>query len=302
MSPRSTCAVCGSAELAPYLSVAGDVGAEGLIPSTSRFGAALGDIVRCRRCGHMQLDPLPAEEILAEAYGEAASLHYVGEEAGQRETARRALERIERYVPMTGGSPALLDLGCWVGFLLAEARSRGWRTQGVEPSRFASDYAREQLGLDVITAGLFEVELPDRAFDAVTLGDVIEHLRDPAEALARIRERLAPGGVVWMALPDAGSRVARALGRRWWSVIPTHVQYFTRGSIMRLLVAGGFDVLEAGTAPKAFTVGYYLGRIGGYSPLASRVLVSAAERAGLAQRMWAPDFRDRISVIARRTD
>ena len=60
--------------------------------------------------------------------------------------------------------------------------------------------------------------------------------------------------------------MARALGRRWWSVLPTHVQYFTRGSISELLRRGGFDVLEVHTAPKAFTVRYYLERIGGYSP------------------------------------
>jgi hypothetical protein len=102
-----------------------------------------------------------------------------------------------------------------------------------------------------------------------------------------------------MALPDTGSAVARALGRRWWSVIPTHVQYFTRSSITRLLENGGFQLLELGTSPKAFTVRYYLERIGGYSPAGARLAVSVADRAGLAQRIWAPDFRDRIYVIAR---
>jgi SAM-dependent methyltransferase len=302
MSPRTTCAACGSDRLVGHLRVAGEIGPDGLIPTTDRFGTALADIVRCERCGHMQLDPMPPEAVLREAYTEAASEDYVGEEAGQRETARRALERIERHLPETSGSPALLDLGCWVGFLLAEARSRGWRTIGVEPSQFASRYAREELGLEVVRDDLFAAELPEATFQVVTLGDVIEHLTAPAAALERIRRLLAPEGVLWLALPDAGSGLARAMGRRWWSVIPTHVQYFTRGSIGRLLVAGGFDVLEVGTAPKAFTVRYYLERLGGYSPALARALVGAADRGRLAERMWAPDFRDRMSVIARRLD
>jgi hypothetical protein len=41
-------------------------------------------------------------------------------------------------------------------------------------------------------------------------------------------------------------------------------------------------------------------RIRGYSPAVSGFLVAAAERAGLAGRMWAPDFRDRMLVLARR--
>jgi SAM-dependent methyltransferase len=272
------------------------MGADGLIPTTDRFGTALADIVRCRVCGHMQLEPMPDEELLSHAYTEAASDDYIEEEAGQRETARRALERVERYAP---GRGRLLDLGCWVGFLLAEARERGWTAIGVEPSEFGSDYAREQLGLEVITSDLFDAPLPGGAFDAVTMGDVIEHLTEPAGALQRIRELNAPRGVLWLALPDAGSRLARAMGRRWWSVLPTHVQYFTRRSISMLLERGGYEVLEIRTAPKAFTVGYYLERIGGYSPAAARGLVGAASAAGVAERMWAPDFRDRMAVIAR---
>lgn len=276
--------------------MAGEAGADGLIPSTDRYGVALADIARCPACGHMQLDPMPSELLLTVGYADAVSADYIEEEAGQRETARRALARIEAHRP---GRGALLDLGCWVGFLLAEARVRGWRATGLEPSAFASAYARDVLGLDVITGELLTTPLPARSFDVVTMGDVVEHLPEPRAALERVRELLVPGGLLWLALPDAGSTVARAMGRRWWSVLPTHVQYFTRRSVAALLNASGFQVLEIATAPKAFTVRYYLERIGGYSPVAGRSLVRAARVARVADRMWAPDFRDRMAVIAR---
>ena len=41
-----------------------------------------------------------------------------------------------------------------------------------------------------------------------------------------------------MMLPDAGSALARRMGARWWSVIPTHVQYFTRASLAQLRAEG----------------------------------------------------------------
>lgn len=299
MPAPGACSACGRSGLRPHLRVAGDIGPDGLIPSTDRFGSALGDIVRCRGCGHMQLDPMPDEVMLAAAYAQAASEDYIDEEAGQRATARRALARIEAHARRQG---TLLDLGCWVGFLLAEARERGWETVGVEPSEFGSTYARERLGLAVINGDVLSAELDAAAYDAVALGDVIEHLVAPGAALARIRDLLAPGGVVWLAVPDAGSAVARVLGRRWWSVLPTHVQYFTRGSLATLLRRSGFEVLETSTAPKAFTVGYYLERLNGYSAGAGRVLAGAARAAGIAGRMWAPDFRDRMAVIARVRD
>ena len=267
----------------------------GLIPTTDAYGHALDDIVRCAGCGHMQLAHTPAESELLPLYEEAEADHYIAEEAGQRATAATALDLIERHV----GRGRLLDLGCWVGFLLAAARDRGWEVQGVEPSAFASSFASDTLGLPVQRADLFGADLPDAAFDAVVLGDVIEHLPDPGGALDRIATLLRPGGVVYLALPDAGSALARRMGARWWSVIPTHVQYFTRGSLATMLRRHGFEPLQAQTAPKTFSVRYYVWRLGGYSPRLARTLVGAADAVGVADRPWTPDFRDRMAVVAR---
>ena len=290
------CSACGGPVLTERFAVAGSAGEAGLIPTTDSFGTALSDIVACESCGHMQLAEMPLEESLEEAYEVAASDDYVQEEAGQRETARRILARLESHV----APGRLLDLGCWVGFFPAEAALRGWDAVGVEPSSFAAGYARDRLGVDVIQAPLLEAELGVGAFDLAFMGDVIEHLVDPDLALARVRRALRPGGVLGLVLPDAGSRVARALGKRWWSVIPTHVQYFTRGSLATLLRRGGFEPLTVSTAPKAFSVGYYLARIGGYSDPLATVLVRLANSTGVGSRIWAPDFRDRMLMIARK--
>jgi len=291
----SRCVACGGRELVPHLAVAGTLDERGLIPTTDRYGTALADIVRCRLCGHMQLERFPDEVELKQAYARAESEDYLAEERGQRETARVVLDSIERH--MRRGN--LVDLGCWLGYLVSEAEARGWNAVGVEPSEFASQHARERLGLDVRTTDLLGAELPEGECQAVVLGDVIEHLPGADRALDRVAALLGPGGVVAMALPDAGSRVARVMGSRWWSVIPTHVHYFTRHSIRALLERRGYRVLSIETSPKTFTVRYYLGRIGGYSPRLGRALVAAAARAGVADRMWAPDFRDRMLVIAR---
>jgi SAM-dependent methyltransferase len=290
------CCCCGGQNLRPHFSVAAELDPEeGLIPTTSGFGTALSDIVRCGACGHMQLAQMPDDARLSELYGEAASTDYVEEEAGQRRTANDVLERVERF-----RSPGrLLDLGCWVGFLLSTAQGRGWRGVGVEPSAWASGYARERLGLDVRTADILSAELEPASFDSVFLGDVIEHLPRPGEALDRIAALLAPGGVLALALPDAGSRLARAMGRRWWAVLPTHVQYFTRHSMAVLLNRHGYEPLLFETQPKAFTVGYYLGRLGGYSQGLASTLVRGATLLRLAERTWAPDFGDRMLALAR---
>ncbi len=219
----------------------------------------------------------------------------MAEEAGQRATAARTLQHIEDHV----APGRLVDFGCWVGFLVSEAQRRGWVAQGVEPSRFAAARARDTLGLNVQTATLHSADLPEGAFDAAVLGDVIEHLPDPGQGLERVRALLDARGVAYLALPDAGSRVARTLGARWWSVLPTHVQYFTRHSLARLLSRHGYVVEWVDTAPKAFSVRYYLERLEGYSPPLARAAVRAAEALRVANRLVWPDFHDRMAVVAR---
>jgi SAM-dependent methyltransferase len=290
-----TCAACGSGSLVTHFEVAGEIGAEGLIPTTKEFGTAMGNIVRCTNCGHMQLERFPSEEELNAEYAKAASDDYVDEEAGQRVSAARVLERTERYVK----PGKLLDLGSWVGFLMAEARDRGWDPVGIEPSTFASDYARDKLGLTVRTDDLYTADLPEAPFDAVVMGDVLEHLTRAGDALDRIKTLLKPDGVLVLLLPDAGSRTAKILGKRWWSVIPTHIHFFTRHSAATMLRRHGYEPLYAATDPKDFTWEYYLNKGGGYLPGLSKRLIAMAQKAGVAEKMFTPDFGDRMIMIAR---
>ena len=290
------CAACGGGPLSLRLRVGTPLDERGLIPTTDAYGQALDDIVQCAACGHRQIAHKPSEVELLSLYVAARADHYVHEEEGQRTTAHATLAQIERHMITRG---RLLDLGCWVGYLLAAARDRGWEVTGVEPSDFAATFARERLGLPIVQADLLTAELPPASFDAIVLGDVLEHLTDPLAALKHIATLLAPGGVLYLALPDAGSRLARMMGARWWSVIPTHVQYFSRASITILLRRAGYAPLQIRTEPKTFSVRYYLWRLSGYSQPLSDGLTRLMAAVGLADRLWTPDFRDRMGVVAR---
>ncbi len=290
-----TCSACGKGPLSLALRVGRDLDERGLIPTTDAYGTALDDIDECAACGHRQLAHMPSEDDLLTLYVGARADHYIEEARGQGVTARTSLDQIERHVRVG----RLLDLGCWVGFMLVEARGRGWDVTGVEPSAFAAAYARDRFNLDVLEQDLLAADLPEGAFDAIVLGDVIEHLTDPLAALRHIDTLLAPGGVLYLTLPDSGSRLARRLGARWWGVIPTHVQYFSRHSLSLLLERAGYGVLEVTTAPKTFTIRYYASRLSGYSPALARAIVKAFELIGFADGLWTPDFRDRMALVAR---
>ncbi len=292
-----SCPVCrGSAHTVrydvPQAGTENGVAAEAFRPSADRFGESLATVVTCTGCGHGSLAERPSDADIAAAYADAVDEASLDEERGQVETALRALVRIEAQ--RAPGS--LLDVGCWTGSFVDAARRRGWTATGVEPSAWAVTRARER-GLAVERGGL---EDATGGYDVVVLCDVLEHLLDPADAVMRVHGLLEPGGVVFLTVPDAGSRLARVLRRRWWSVLPMHVQYFTRASLRRLLQDRGFEVVDMRSHPKVFTVEYYAGRLGGYSRVISRLVVGAVRLARVHRRLVSPDFHDRVQVIARR--
>ena len=121
------------------------------------------------------------------------------------------------------------------------------------------------------TGTLDAAELPEGAFDAVVLGDVIEHLPDPAAALERIRSLLAPGGVLHLAAARRGQPGGAGAGARdGGRCCPPTSSTSRARSLARLLPRHGFAVEWMGTAPKAFTVRYYLERLEGYSAAGGR--------------------------------
>jgi SAM-dependent methyltransferase len=121
------------------------------------------------------------------------------------------------------------------------------------------------------------------------MGDVLEHLPDPGGAVTEVYRLLEPGGVFYLTVPDAGSRLAKVMGKRWWSVLPMHLQYFTRSSMRRLLTDRGFEVIEQRSHPKVFSVRYYVARLAAFT--------GVRLRSG-SERLVAPNFHDRMEVIA----
>jgi SAM-dependent methyltransferase len=226
-------------------------------------------------------------------YEDAADPVSLREEQGQVESARRALARIER----TLAPGRMVDLGSWTGSFLVAAAGRGWDGVGIEPSAWAAAQARGR-GVQVFERDLFQHALAPGSFRLAVLCDVLEHLVRPGAGLCTIRDLLEPGGGLYLTIPNAGSFLARLLGRHWWSVLPMHLQYFTPSSLRRLLEAEGFEVAWMRTHAKAFTARYYGERLGGYSPALAAGATRALDLVGLADRMVAPDFRDRLAALA----
>lgn len=70
--------------------------------------------------------------------------------------------------------------------------------------RFCQDLARRFPDAKVVHS-LFEEFHPDELFDNIILGHVLEHVEDPVDILERAGRWLAPGGMIFGAVPNARS-------------------------------------------------------------------------------------------------
>lgn len=103
----------------------------------------------------------------------------------------------------------------------------------------------------MVTGELGDTPFPPESFDAVTLWDVVEHVRDPAEALRAVRRLLRPGGTLALSTPNLRGlfpRLSQPVGRvtGYWThpEPPAHLFQFSQATLSRLLERTGFRVVE----------------------------------------------------------
>ncbi len=138
----------------------------------------------------------------------------------------------------------VLDVGAGYGFFLEAAERAGYEAHGLEVSAHAVEQARRRVRGQVVEGGAEEpFPFPEDRFDAVTMLDVIEHLRHYPAALASCRRCLKPGGKLFVITLNAHSLARPLLGKKWaWHQDPTHVHMFSARMLREGLAEAGLEV------------------------------------------------------------
>jgi SAM-dependent methyltransferase len=288
------CPLCGAAEASPFLASRRAGAADKAFCVTTNTFGDFRDILKCRDCGFVFQHVAPSE--LEQAYASVVDERYLAEERGRRKTATRILEAIEAFAE----SGCICDVGCFTGLLLTVAQDRGWTAFGIEPSHWAADIARERHGLNVAERALETAGVPEGLFDVVTLIDVIEHLREPGQALTRVRQLLKSDGYIYVSTPDVSSIAARILGRRWWGYRLEHTGYFSRDTMQIALEQAGFRVLEAWRRGRDFSVQYWLSKLIDLSSSSGRRVTTMLSKLGIDRQLLYLNFGDQIDILGRK--
>jgi len=206
-------------------------------------------VVRCLRCALIYQDP-----ILDDKGMQALYRNWIDNERSLRKKRnakaklfRQYAGQIQSLTSLLAGAPSqmrVLEFGMGWGYWSRMAQAHGLDVTGYEMASERRDYARA-MGVKVVA----ELPAPGAHFDCLYANQVFEHLPDPAASLRELCARLAPGGLVYIRVPD-GRGIGERLARQGWSpeldaIHPLeHINCFTRKTLIELGAGEGLKPLN----------------------------------------------------------
>jgi SAM-dependent methyltransferase len=229
-------------------------------PQTCRFLVWNGmDIHKCPLCHVLFVVGAPSQEKLVRMYNtqelpqerlDSNSAREGEPPAWKMREQSRLLDFIEKW---GSGGGTLLDVGCFSGLFLHNAKLRGFEVVGIDPTNDAVSFVRNVYKFEVIHGNLRSGRFAPDQFSVVSFLDVIEHLTDPISEMKESFRILRPGGLLVMTTPNARGLIQKVVqAKRWlfrqsWCPIdnvPWHLWGFTSHTLSVCAEKAGFVTKE----------------------------------------------------------
>lgn len=152
--------------------------------------------------------------------------------------------RIHNHLPT--GITKILDIGCGSGYGLKFLQEQipGSAIFGIESSPQCIEVLQQEVGATLVTDDVESdwVKEYTHAFDLIILRHVVEHILEPITSLARIKQALKPGGLIYLATPDMMTpRLVLRDYKKWWEYWfrAVHPYYYSNETLFKTLELAG---------------------------------------------------------------
>lgn len=151
-----------------------------------------------------------------------------------RAQSKHILKQLSKCFP---AAKTVCDVGSGFGFFLDEAKKRGYKVVGIEPSKPLARNSTKKFKLSIFPGTLTEYHKSEKKqYDIVTCIHVIEHVRNPKQFIASLLQLVKPGGLLYLETPNSDSHLLYAEKDNYTFLIPPdHLWLFSNKSIDMLL-------------------------------------------------------------------
>lgn len=198
------------------------------------FSQSAYDLVHCRSCDVIRLDPLPTDADLDILYRETEQ--FTDELYTDSDRIASMLEYyghcLENLGLMPASGEASLEVGAGYAWVSRAIRMRDDSVRTV--AQDVTDECCEKCSwVDRYHVGPVDTLPPGEKFRLISLTHVIEHLRHPARMLMDLAAKLAPGGRILVTAPHRPARWTPGNGLQDWLDysylhVPAHIAYLSR--------------------------------------------------------------------------
>lgn len=152
--------------------------------------------------------------------------------------------RILKRIMSFASGPRILEVGSGVGEFAGVALELNYDLECIEIRSYYAALLEQKLEIEVNRCDFFNYRT-DKHYDVLVMGDVIEHLIDPVNALQQVYKLLNEQGVLWLSTPNFRSAHTRLFGHSdpMWRVCE-HLQFFSYNSLRKILHQTGFEIVD----------------------------------------------------------
>jgi SAM-dependent methyltransferase len=237
---RRPCPVCGKRQ-AEILTTMRYAVPEGFpLPAES-------DIVSCLDCGMVYADTSGSQADYDRYYTDFANYETPdGSGSGVKEDdARRLEENADWLAARIGAKDArIIDIGCAQGGLLKALSQREFSSlSGIDPSARCVELVRAA-GFSAWQGHFGCLPADGGRYDFIMATQVLEHVLDTQEAISAVRRLCAPGGKIYIEVPDAACYHNDKGALPFQEINQEHINHFDLVHLAMLCESHGFKVID----------------------------------------------------------
>jgi len=255
--PINRCNMCGSN--CHHFSLMGRRlnNTQGFRPS-KKIGVTI-TVEKCDSCGLVFPNPMPMVDTLVDHYNVPAKDYW--DESYFDNNSGYFKEQIDWYRNLSPNIECskALDIGAGLGKCMKALSTAGFEVKGIEPSPSFAKRAIEINGIDPDNLKICSVEeasFPEKYFDFITFGAVLEHLYDPSSSIKKVMKWLKPSGLIHIEVPSASWLVGKLVniiykfsGQKFVTNLspmhnPYHMYEFTLESFKRNGERCNYDIVD----------------------------------------------------------
>jgi 2-polyprenyl-3-methyl-5-hydroxy-6-metoxy-1,4-benzoquinol methylase len=216
-------------------------------------------MLTCTNCSFEFVYPLPSTQEIEAFYNKTrvvSDLKQIikqnitdfdkGGQAPKRDWFNKVFNTAKKYTKKEKLN--ILEIGSGYGYFIHYATKQGHKAIGTEVTADFTKIGNAAIEGDIfyIHDGNYDKVVENNWADLVYLEHVLEHVLEPDQIIAQIKNKISANGILHISVPNSKSFLAKVMGSKWpWACPPDHLYYYNKKALIAFLERNGFEILES---------------------------------------------------------